>query len=281
MEGPALDEAIAEAAVMLRSAGIEGAAREARLLAAHALESDGAGFLAGGRLSPVQSDRFLGLVRHRARRAPFAQVTGVREFWSLEFEVTSDTLTPRPDSETLIQCCLERFGTEGPARILDLGTGTGCLLVTLLAIWPRCRGLGVDVSARALEVAARNARRHAVSARASFIRGDWQAAVAGRFDLVVSNPPYVRTGEIAALEPEIALHEPTVALDGGDDGLDCFRRIVPGLAACLGADGVAVLEHGAGQGPRLERLAASCGLRVAETARDLSGQLRAAVLARR
>ena len=280
METLNVEDAIRNASATLRSAGIEGATSEARLLVAHALECDNVSLHAGvcDLLSAVQRRRLDGLVRHRARRAPLAQVTGVREFWSRDFEVTADTLTPRPDSEALIQCCLDRFGSRGPASILDLGTGSGCLLVTLLAIWKASRGFGVDLSERALAVAARNARRHGVDERAAFICGDWDAAVAGRFDLVVSNPPYVRTGEIRALDPEVALHEPGIAIDGGPDGLDCYRRIVPGLARRLSSGGVAVLEHGPDQGPRLGSLAFPCGLGVVVAARDLGGHRRALVL---
>lgn len=279
METLSVEDAIRHVSTTLRSAGIEGATSEARLLVAHALECDSASLHAGARtlLSTDQRGRLDGLVVHRARRAPLAQVTGVREFWSRDFEVTADTLTPRPDSETLIQCCLDRFGSRGPASILDLGTGSGCLLVTLLVIWKRSRGLGVDLSERALAVAARNARRHGVDERAAFIRGDWNAAVAGRFALVVSNPPYVRTGEIGALDPEVALHEPGIAIDGGPDGLDCYRRIFPGLARCLSSGGVAVLEHGPDQGPCLGSLASPCGLGVVAAARDLAGHRRAIV----
>lgn len=279
METVSVEDAIRHTSATLRSAGIEGATNEARLLVAHTLECDSASLHAGaGNLLSVDQRRRLdGLVLHRARRAPLAQVTGIREFWSRDFEVTVDTLTPRPDSETLIQCCLDRFGSRGPASILDLGTGSGCLLVTLLAIWKRSQGLGVDLSEHALAVAARNARRHGVGERAAFICGDWDAAVAGRFDLVVSNPPYVRTGEIGALDPEVALHEPGIAIDGGPDGLDCYRRIVPGLARHLSPGGVVVLEHGPNQGSHIVSLASPCGLGMVVSARDLAGRRRVLV----
>ncbi len=272
MEPAALEDALGDAAATLRSAGIEGARSEARLLVAHALAGASPEAWDGRTLR-----RFEGLVRHRARRAPLAQVTGVREFWSLDFRVTADTLTPRPESETLIECGLARLA--GPRRILDLGTGSGCLLVTFLVAWPRACGVGVDVSGRALAVAAQNAARHRVSGRAAFVRGDWGAAFGGRFDLVVSNPPYVAAGEIAGLEPEVAVHEPRVAIDGGADGLDGFRRILPGLARLLAPRGLALLEHGPGQAQPLGALAAAAGLAVTGSVRDLAGRRRVLVLA--
>lgn len=254
---------------------------EAQLLVAHVIERDRA-FLRGfpeQRLRAEQAELLRGLVELRAERRPMAQVLGSREFWSLDFQVTADTLAPRPDSETLISCCIDlREEPDPPARILDLGTGTGCLLVTLLTIWSDAVGVGVDRSRAALDVARANARECGADQRASFCEGDWLAGVEGRFDLIVSNPPYIPSPEIETLEPEVAVHEPRLALDGGDDGLACYRALVPGLAEHLDHDGYAVLEHGLGQGPNLEDLAIEWGLAVAGHRNDLSGHRRCLVL---
>ena len=189
MAATSLDDALRGAAAKLRTAGVENPAREARLLAELVLGCDGP-----RPLSPGENRHLAILVARRARREPFAQIAGLREFWSLEFEVTADTLIPRPDSETLIECCLDRFEHHPPARILDLGTGSGCLVVTLLVTWTGSTGLGVDVSERACAVAARNVRRHGVGDRAWIMCGDWATALDSTFDLVVANPPYVQRG---------------------------------------------------------------------------------------
>lgn len=276
MSEASLEDALRGATARLRTAGVEHPAREARLLAGLAFGCD-----EPQSLSPGENHRLATLVARRARREPFAQIAGCREFWSLDFEVTADTLTPRPDSETLIEFCLGRFAHHPPARILDLGTGTGCLLVTLLVTWTGSTGLGVDISERACAVAARNARRHGVGDRAWIMCGDWAAALDSTFDLVVANPPYVSGDDMAGLDPEVALHEPGVAFEGGVDGYDCYRRIVPRLATLLTRDGVAVIEHGPDQRQGLAVLAGDSGLDVVAALDDYGGRHRVLVLAHR
>lgn len=276
MAAAGLDDVLRGATAKLRAAGVENPAREARLLAE----------LVAGRDDPRtmslrQNRRLATLVARRAQREPFAQIAGVREFWSLDFEVTADTLIPRPDSETLIECCLDRFGRHPPARILDLGTGSGCLVVTLLVVWTGSSGIGVDVSERACAVAARNVRRHGVGDRAWIMCGDWAGALDSTFDLVVANPPYVPSRDLAGLDPEVALHEPGVAIDGGADGYACFRRIVPRLATLLSRDGMAVVEHGPDQRDGLAILAGDHGLDVAGAVDDYGGRHRVLLLAHR
>ena len=168
----AFDDSLRGATAKLRTAGVDNPAREARLLAELVVGCDDP-----RTLSPRENRHLAALIARRARREPFARIAGVREFWSLDFEVTVDTLIPRPDSETLIECCLDRFERRPPARILDLGTGSGCLVVTLLVTWTGSSGIGVDVSERACAVAARNARRHGVGDRAWIMCGDWAAAL--------------------------------------------------------------------------------------------------------
>lgn len=276
MTAASLDDALRGATAKLRTAGVENPAREARLLAELVVGCDDPRALSPG------ADRHLAtLVARRARREPFARIAGVREFWSLDFEVTEDTLIPRPDSETLIECCLDRLEHRPPARILDLGTGSGCLVVTLLVTWTGSSGIGVDVSERACAVAARNVRRHGVGDRAWIMCGDWAAALDSTFDLVVANPPYVPSSDLAGLDPEVALHEPDLAIDGGADGYACYRRIVPRLARLLSRDGMAVIEHGPDQRDGLVVLAGDNGLDVAGTADDYGGRHRVLLLAHR
>lgn len=202
-----------------------------------------------------------------------AQITGERSFWGRSFRVTADTLDPRPETETLIEAAL----ADGPAaQILDLGTGTGCLLVTLLAEWPSARGVGVDISASALAVAAANAGRHGVADRAAFIEGDWFTGIEGRFDVVVANPPYVAEAERSALAPEVRDHEPPHALtpidDPGGDGLGAYRRIAPDLAERLSQGGRAYLEIGATQGAAATAIFADAGFDDLAILTDLDGR---------
>lgn len=219
--------------------------------------------------------RFSAMVARRVAREPVALITGVREFWSLALKVTPDTLVPRPDSETLIEAALAAF-PDGAARVLDLGTGSGALLLAVLSEWPAAQGVGVDRSPAALAVARGNARMLGLAGRARFFCGDWGAALDARFDLVLCNPPYVADG--AALAPELA-HEPAGALFAGADGLACYRRILPQLGRLLAPDGCAVLELGAGQAVAVAALAGEAGLRGAPR-RDLAGVERVLLLQR-
>ena len=223
-------------------------------------------------LASADRARFAALVRRREAREPLAYVTGVREFRGLEFAVGPSVLIPRPDSETLVEAALKR-APPGPRRVLDLGTGSGCLLLALLAEWPAAFGVGVDRSPDALSVAAANARSLGIAGRSAFVASDWSSALAGAFDVVVCNPPYVRTADIARLAPEIAW-EPRRALDGGPDGLGALRAVLGGAARLLAVDGVALFEVGDGQAPVVAATirAASLG-RIVEHS-DLSGSIR-------
>lgn len=207
---------------------------------------------------------------------PVSRLLGRREFWGRDFALSDATLDPRPDSETLVAAVLDEVRAAGrgaaPLSVLDLGTGTGCLLLSLLAELPTARGIGVDVREAALAVARANARALGVSGRARFVCGSWLDSICGRFDVIVANPPYIACGDIAGLAPE-ARCDPRVALDGGTDGLDAYRAIVPGLKAVLASGGIAVLEVGQGQGPAVARLLAGSGLMWRER-RDLAGIVR-------
>ncbi len=208
------------------------------------------------------------LVNRRAAGEPVAHITGRREFWSLDLIVTPDVLIPRPDSETLIEVA-QRLCTRPPAHILDLGTGSGALLLAALSVWPAATGLGIDTSPAALAVAARNAERTGMAARAAFRAGNWGEGLTERFDLILSNPPYIAVDE--RLSEEVRLHEPASALFAGSDGLNDYRRILPQLPGLLAPGGLAVLEIGWQKGRAVMELAEAQGL-AASLHRDLGGR---------
>lgn len=268
------DALVAEAAAVLSDAGIESPRREARLLLGAVLKID-ANVLAldGGRgVDDEAAAQFAGYVQRRAAQEPFAYITGRRDFWSLSLEVTPATLIPRPDTEILVETALDRVGQRGAAlEVLDLGTGTGAILIALLSEMPVASGLGVDVSTAALEVARRNAVRNGVGARARFGRSSWWSHVRGQFDLVVSNPPYIPTGDIPGLAADVRDHEPILALDGGYDGLQPYRAIAAGIGKSLSDGGVLAVEVGQGQADDVAALWHHCGLRDIVISPDLAG----------
>jgi len=204
---------------------------------------------------------------------PLSRILGRREFWSLEFAISPDVLDPRPDTETIVEAALAVFASRRaePLRVLDLGVGSGALLCALLSELSAARGLGVDLSEGAAAAARANVEALGFSDRAEVRVGDWAAGLAGPFDLVVANPPYVRSGDIAFLERETRVHDPRLALDGGADGLDAYRALAPEIARLLAPTGRFFLEVGAGQAQAVTRLAAAAGLVDLATHRDLAG----------
>jgi release factor glutamine methyltransferase len=227
----------------------------------------------------AEIEAYRALIARRASREPLSHLTARREFWSLDFEVTEATLDPRPDSETLIEAVLARLpDRHAPLSVLDLGTGSGCLLLALLTELPMATGVGIDIAEDTLAVARRNALRHGLGRRSVFLVGNWGEALAGSFDVIVSNPPYIPTGEIELLQPEVARFEPRRALDGGDDGLEAYRRLGPEIVRLLGPEGPAVLEFGQGQGSAVSAIMSSESLLVRGFAADLSGHDRCIVL---
>lgn len=228
---------------------------------------------------PLGSERAQNLVeaaRRRLRREPVARILGRREFWGLTFELAAETLVPRPDSETMVATALRCLADrDAPLRVLDLGTGSGCLLVALLSELPRAVGLGIDRSWQALATARRNAEQNGVGGRALFALGEWGSGAASAFDLVVANPPYIAADALEGLDPEVRDHDPRAALDGGPDGLACYRGILADAPRLLGTTGRAVLEIGFDQELLVRALVERTGLRVLEAARDLGGHVRA------
>jgi release factor glutamine methyltransferase len=266
-------------AAILRAAGIDNPRLEARLLLAHALGIPRATLIRDPHAA-ADAPGYDALLARRAAHEPLAHILGHREFWSLCFAVSPATLIPRPESETLIEAALAAFADRPPPRrILDLGTGTGCLLLASLHEFPQAFGVGVDRSPAAARLAAANAAALGLARRAAFLCGDWAAALGARFGLILCNPPYVPTSHIGGLMPEVACHEPAAALDGGRDGLAAYRRIIPLLPGMLCSDGVAVLELGAGQAEPVAAIATHSGT-IATTRPDLAGTPRALVLTR-
>ena len=265
------------AAIALRQAGIDNPTREARLLIVHAL-----GLPAGSLADPARSidpAGFNTLLARRLTHEPMALILGRQGFWTLDLEVSPATLIPRPDSETLIEAALAALPNRDRVRsILDLGTGTGCLLLAALSEFPHAFGLGTDRSPAAAALARRNAAANRLADRAAFLCADWAAPIAGRFDLILSNPPYIETADIARLMPDVAHFEPASALDGGPDGLAAYRRIIPSLPALLSPGGVAILELGQHQAAQIADFAVRAGFARPETRADLAGIARASVL---
>lgn len=264
-----------------REAGIDTPALDARLLVTAALGLSATELLTGADapLGPGPARVLERFAARRLAREPVARIRGCREFWGLAFALSPDTLVPRPETETVVETALRLRGDRDRAwRVLDLGTGSGCLLVALLTELPRARGLGIDRSARALATARANAARHGVADRALFAAGDWGAPAAARFDLVVANPPYVASSALAGLAPEVRSYDPPAALDGGPDGLAAYRALLPQMGRLLGPGAVAILEIGHGQEDALRALASGSGLLVPGVVRDLAGHPRAVVL---
>jgi release factor glutamine methyltransferase len=263
---------VAEAAAAL------GDRREARLVVAVALGLDPATAFGGPERELVDAARVRAaeFVRRRADGEPLSRLRGAREFWSRDFALSPETLDPRPESETIVAAALEAVPDRTASlRLLDLGTGTGCLLLALLSELPNAWGVGLDRAPGAPATARENAASLGLGARASFLVGDWGAALDGKFDLVVSNPPYIPTGDIAALPAEVR-HDPWRALDGGADGLDAFRALAPDLARLL--LGTAVIELGAGQASPAAAIMRAGGLDIRGTRPDLAGIERCLIL---
>lgn len=265
-------QAMAAAASRLRAAGVPDPARDARLLLAHAASVDAARvtLIAPEEIAPEIAERFEHLIALRAVRVPVSHLVGRRAFYGRDFKVSSDVLDPRPETETLIELALSQpFDT-----VLDLGTGSGCILVTLLAERPQARGVGVDLSEVACLHASANAVVHGVQDRAAITRSDWFEAVEGRFDLILANPPYLAVAEMKDVAPELRDHEPRMALTDGFDGLSAYRIIADQAQGYLTATGRVMVEIGWQQGTSVCDIFERSGWAQVDLAHDLDGRAR-------
>jgi release factor glutamine methyltransferase len=277
--------ALRQSTAALARAGIEGAGGDARRLVAAVLDVPAVKLLGEPEraLTPAQASQLSGYLARRARREPVSRILGRRDFYGRTFMVSPATLDPRPDTETLIEMALEIVREErwdaSPLRILDIGTGTGCLLVTLLCELPGASGVGTDISPAAIDAARINADRLDVAQRASWLTADALENVPGPFHMLVSNPPYVRTDDIAHLDPEVCNFDPAIALDGGPDGLAFFRRFASGIASVV-PDGWTFLEVGFDQADAVASIVSEgvtgAGAKVAEIriGQDVAGKRR-------
>jgi release factor glutamine methyltransferase len=271
-------QAMAAATARLRAAGVADPARDARLLLAHAARVDAARvtLIAPEDLSPEIADRYERLIALRAIRVPVSHLVGERDFYGRRFKISGEVLDPRPETETLIEAAL----AEPFSRVLDLGTGSGCILVTLLAERTLATGLGVDISDAACLQASANAVLHRVDDRADICRSDWFSTVKGRFDLIVSNPPYIAQAEMPGLAEEVRRYEPHQALTDGGDGLGAYRRIADRVADHLAPGGRLLVEIGPTQGGAVMTLLAGAGLTGVRPVHDLDGRDRVIVATR-
>ncbi|WP_213742445.1 peptide chain release factor N(5)-glutamine methyltransferase [Bradyrhizobium sp. dw_411] len=269
------------------SGAIDSPELDARILVGAALSLDLTGLIAAAArpVTPDQATRLEEFARRRLAGEPVARILETREFWGLPLQLTAATLVPRPDTETVVEMALEMMGTASsakrPLRIADLGTGSGAILLALLSELSDAYGVGTDISAAALQTANGNTVRLGFASRAAFVACDYAAALSDGFDLVVSNPPYIRSAEIAGLATEVRDHDPLLALDGGADGLDAYRKLIPQAAERLLAGGVLVVEAGHDQSGDIGELMAAAGLTQERPAKaDLAG-IRRAVAARK
>lgn len=261
-------ELLADATARLRQAGVDSARLDARVLLAHALGAPADGLLTVRQIAPTQAATFEGLVARRAKREPLAYITGRKEFFSLTFEVGPGVLIPRPESETLVEEALRLFPDRGDSlEVLDVGTGSGCLIVAFLKGYPHARGAAVDTSGQALAWTKRNLQRHGLSERCALFSGN----AGGTFDVVFLNPPYLTDEEFARTLPEIRDFEPEGAFIAGSDGLASYRELVPQVAAALRPSGFAFIEIGAGQEHAVSAILKENGLELHHSAPDLAG----------
>lgn len=257
----------------LIEAGVENPMLDSRILLSHALGMERVDLLlqAERLLSADEIARIKELMTRRARRESVARILGEREFWGLPFGLNEATLEPRPDSETLIDAALPELQERAGVSILDLGTGTGCLLLSLLHELPNAVGIGIDIASRAIEQAQANAKRLKLDDRAVFRAGSWLNGVDGPFDLIISNPPYIVTEDLTTLMPEVRDNDPMLALDGGADGLKFYRELIPQLPKFLKPGGSAVFEVGLGQAREVSELFQQSGFHSGSIHEDLSG----------
>jgi release factor glutamine methyltransferase len=283
LRGLSVERARRRLAGEFRRRGLDAPELDARVLVGHALALDHTALAAQSArvLAADEADAIAELAARRLAREPVARILGRKEFWGCSLRLNAETLVPRPESETVVEAALAamRGRRDAPLRIADLGTGSGALLLALLSELPSAHGIGTDISLAALGCARDNAATLALAGRAAFVACDYGAALGGPFDLLVSNPPYVARGDIAALQPEVRDFDPRRALDGGPEGLAGYRAIGSQVRRLLAADGVLVLELGCGQLAAVRAIFAAAGLAPVGERHDLSGVIRALVMA--
>ena len=271
------------AAEKLRAAGVPDAMADTRILAAAVFGMSREDMLLEPRrpIDLTARDRFHAIIERRRLREPVARILGAREFRSLDFALRPETLEPRPDSEVVVEAAVA-FGRAfpGAVRVLDLGTGTGCLLLSVLSELRDGTGVGSDIAAGAIEIATRNAYNLGFSERVKFIQTKWTEGIDCTFDLILSNPPYIMTGDIENLAPEVAAFDPPLALDGGKDGLDAYRALAQCIPEKLSSPGVLVIEIGAGQHDDVTMIFDAGGLSLFGSETDLGGHVRALFFAK-
>lgn len=284
LAGLSLDQARREIRARLDAAGIKSPELDARLLLGDVLQLDLTGLIAASarKLDEREAATLESSIQRRIAGEPVARILGRKEFWGLSFSLSSATLVPRPDTETIVEAALETLKQQGRAndtlRIADIGTGSGAILLALLSELPNAQGIGTDINPDALRTAVRNATALGLDKRARFIECNYTDALHGPFDLVASNPPYIPTRDIDRLAIEVRAHDPRLALDGGPDGLDAYRVIAPAAAELLTAGGVVIFEIGQGQENDVAGIMTDAGLETAPPAKaDLGGVLRAVI----
>jgi release factor glutamine methyltransferase len=282
MTRPTIEAARRALTAQFESAAIESASLDARLLIGHALGLDLTALITSAhrKLTEPETVSIEDFARRRLAGEPVARIVGEKEFWGLPLQLSPATLVPRPDTETVVELALELLGADGathrPLRIADLGTGSGAILLALLSELPMAQGCGTDISEQALQTAAANAGRAGLADRATFVACDYATGLTGPFDLIVSNPPYIRADDISGLALEVREYDPRVALDGGVDGLDAYRALIPQAARILIPGALLVVEAGAGQSDQINGLMMRAGLASSGGSKaDLGGVLRA------
>lgn len=271
-----------DARMRLQAAGCDSPALDARIFVKTVFKLRDADLIVGADRAATATEQAAleAMIERRLAGEPVSRILGTREFWGLSFVVTPDVLDPRPDTETIVQAAVTEMSAQPPATILDLGTGSGCLIIALLTEFPQARGVAVDASAEALAVAEMNARALGVVDRITFIHGSWFEKVGESFDLIVSNPPYIPAKDIESLAPEVRNHDPILALTDGADGYDAYRSIVREINFHLNPGGLCYLEVGFEQGENVARLAGESNLYVRRIIPDLAGIPRAVEITR-
>ena len=268
-----VDEVLKIAIAKFKATGVLQPINDARILLGHSLNKPNERFY-GKEEEIIQSeylDDFSSKILRRCRREPVSKIIGVKEFWSLELLVSPYVLDPRPDSETLIEAARKQFPDKNRIlNILDLGTGSGCLLLAALQEWPYSYGLGIDIDSRCIEIAKVNAKRNELNGRAKFQTGNWASSLDEKFDIILCNPPYIPANKIAKLDEEVRLYEPKIALNGGQTGLDCYVELAAQFSNLLSADGLIFLEIGFGQKKQILGIMKSNSLELIKIEKDLA-----------